>query len=196
MDMTDSFKSMFSSSDNKTTTSPVTTEEDLRLPVGAITHISNLEKEHGLQPGTLLAITQQESGGEKDRANARSKVGAQGWFQFMPATAKQYKVNPADFFSASSGAAKYLSDLNKQFDGDQDKVLAAYNWGQGNVSRKGLEKMPSETSNYLTKVKENISKFGGMFEQKPRSARPEPDPGFPMNMFTPDFKKLLGIEEA
>ena len=33
-----------------------------------------------------------------------------------------------------------------------DKAIAAYNWGPGNVARKGMDNMPMETRNYVNKV--------------------------------------------
>ncbi|MBW2186753.1 MAG: lytic transglycosylase domain-containing protein, partial [Deltaproteobacteria bacterium] len=50
--------------------------------------------------------------------------------------------------------------LLEKYDGDLDHALAAYNWGQGNVDRKGLEHMPTETRNYIAKVKQVVSQFG------------------------------------
>jgi len=204
MEMTEDFKAMFSSKptepSSKQSTPPVT-EKDLKLPVGALQHMSKLEKDYGLQSGILLSIAQQESGGEEDRANAKSKVGAKGWFQFMDKTAKQYDVNTADFYSSSTGAAKYLSSLKQTFEGDLDKMISAYNWGQGNVKRKGMENMPSETSNYLTKVKENLSKFGGLGFSKESMKPPtkdmsqNPKAGFPLFNMTQDFKELMGIQD-
>jgi len=54
------------------------------------------------------------------------------------------------------GGSKYLKQLLDKYDGDLDHALAAYNWGQGNVDRYGLEKMPEETRNYLAKIKSRL----------------------------------------
>lgn len=96
---------------------------------------------------------QQESGGN---TRAVSPKGARGAFQFMPATAKQYGVNVDDLTSSATGAAKMYSDLLKQSGGDLSKALAGYNWGQGNVQRKGMDNMPAETKNYIQKVTANM----------------------------------------
>ena len=54
-------------------------------------------------------------------------------------------------------AAKYLIVLYRQFDDDWQLAVAAYNWGPGNL-RKWIEagsdhdKLPNETSAYITKV--------------------------------------------
>ncbi|MFM1346316.1 lytic transglycosylase domain-containing protein [Yersinia proxima] len=46
----------------------------------------------------------------------------------------------------------YLADLLKDFDGDVNKPVASYNWGQNNVHKHGLGKAPTETRNYLQKI--------------------------------------------
>lgn len=92
---------------------------------------------------------QTESGGNP---SAVSPKGATGAFQFMPATAKQYGVDPTDPESSAVGAAKMYSDLLSKYQGDLPKALAAYNWGQGNVDRQGLDKAPPETQKYIQKV--------------------------------------------
>ncbi|WP_258863998.1 lytic transglycosylase domain-containing protein [Yersinia ruckeri] len=37
------------------------------------------------------------------------------------------------------------------FDGDVNKAIGSYNWGQNNVKKHGLEKAPAETRHYLQK---------------------------------------------
>lgn len=88
------------------------------------------------------------------RSQAVSPAGAQGLMQLMPATAKDLGVQ--DSFDPQQnllGGSRYLKQLLDKYEGDLDKTLAAYNWGQGNVDRKGLEQMPQETRAYLAKVK-------------------------------------------
>lgn len=112
-------------------------------------NFTSLEDKNGLPHGLLQAVMKQESGGNP---NAVSSAGAQGAFQFMPDTAKQYGIDPMNPQQSAQGAASYLGDLNKKYGGDLAKALAAYNWGPGNVDKKGLENAPSETQNYVTKV--------------------------------------------
>ena len=45
-----------------------------------------------------------------------------------------------------------FSDLLKQTGGDLKQALAGYNWGIGNLQRKGLDAAPAETRNYIQKV--------------------------------------------
>ena len=50
-------------------------------------------------------------------------------------------------------SAQSLSETaSGQVCGDLDHALAAYNWGQGNVDRHGLDNMPQETRNYVAKI--------------------------------------------
>jgi len=85
---------------------------------------------------------------------AVSHAGAQGLMQLMPETAQELGVEDSfDPLQNLLGGSKYLKQLLEKYDGDLDHALAAYNWGQGNVDRHGLEKLPEETRNYLAKVK-------------------------------------------
>ncbi len=70
---------------------------------------------------------------------ARSRVGATGLWQFMPATGKRYglEINSlvderCDPIKASYAAAKYLKDLYDIFN-DWTLVIAAYNCGPNNI---------------------------------------------------------------
>lgn len=89
--------------------------------------------------------------------NAVSPAGAQGLFQFMPATAKAYGVNPFDPQSAAVGAARMYGDLSKQFGGGVPSMLAAYNWGSGNLTKKGIQNAPQETRDYIQRVQSGMT---------------------------------------
>lgn len=102
---------------------------------------------------------------------ARSHVGASGLWQFMPATGRHYGLaqnhiydGRHDIYASTNAALDYLQYLHNMF-GDWSLALAAYNWGEGNVSRavnrarsQGLEpvyenlNMPNETRNYVPKL--------------------------------------------
>jgi hypothetical protein len=114
-----------------------------------------LEEKYNLPAGLLNAVMMAESRGIP---NQTSRAGAQGYFQFMPDTAKQYKVKVNDLNSEADGAARLLRDLLKSSNGDLQTALAAYNWGIGNVQRQGMGNMPAETRNYIPKV---LSFMGG-----------------------------------
>lgn len=115
--------------------------------------LSRLEQQFSLPTGLLSAVMQQESGGNP---NAVSPKGALGSFQFMPATAQQYGIDPTDPEQSAVGAARMYSDLLGKYNGDVPSALAAYNWGQGNVDRQGLSNAPAETQNYISKIMGSI----------------------------------------
>ena len=83
---------------------------------------------------------------------ATSKAGAGGVFQHMPATAQELGINPYDPTQSIQGGVKYMGQLLNKYQGDPTKALAAYNWGMGNLDRKGLENAPPETQGYLKNI--------------------------------------------
>jgi soluble lytic murein transglycosylase-like protein len=107
---------------------------------------------YGLPAGLLSRIAYQES---RYDPLAQSPKGAQGIMQFMPATARDFSVDPFDVGSSIWGAAKYLSELRAKF-GNWREAIAAYNWGQGNVQRQGLDAAPKETRDYLDGIAANV----------------------------------------
>lgn len=112
--------------------------------------VDEAERGSTLPPGLMRAIAEVESNWNP---RAVSPKGASGLFQFMPRTAQAYGVDPRDPRSSAQGARRMLEDLWRQHDGDLNKVLASYNWGSGNLARRGLDAMPSETRNYIDKVR-------------------------------------------
>lgn len=123
-------------------------------------HLSTLEAKHKLPSGILDNVWDAESSRGK---NLLSPKGAQGPFQFMPATGRDYGLNSSgdrmDFHKSSEAAARYLSDLLKMFDGDVKKALAAYNWGPGRVRDYGLGRAPKETRDYLHKTMPGLPSY-------------------------------------
>ena len=109
---------------------------------------------NGIPFDVLWRLLYQESRFREDIISGRvtSPVGALGIAQFMPATAAEWRVNALDPASAIPGAARYLRWLIDQFGGDVDKGVAAYNWGIGNVRRKGLAAAPQETVKYVAAI--------------------------------------------
>lgn len=90
---------------------------------------------------------------------ARSRAGALGLMQLMPATALRFGVlDPFDPKQNIIGGCKYLKWLNDYYKGDTVKVVAAYNAGEGAVDRhKGVPPY-RETRAYVPKVMELWSK--------------------------------------
>lgn len=90
---------------------------------------------------------------------AKSRVGAMGLWQFMPATGRMYNLqvnkdidDRMDPEMSTEAAAKYLKSLYRMF-GDWELALAAYNCGPGNVrkaiSRSGGKRTFWEIYNWL-----------------------------------------------
>lgn len=117
-------------------------------------YLGSLEQQYGLPTGLLATQQKRESNFNPD---AVSSAGAQGVAQFMPATAQQYGIDPLDPMQASQGQARMLADLAKKYNGDIPSVLAAYNWGAGNLDRKGLANAPEETRNYVSNIMGDMS---------------------------------------
>jgi len=113
---------------------------------------SKLESLYKLPAGLLKSVATTESGGNQF---AVSGAGAKGLFQFMDGTAKDFGLKGNDVFDpekSANAAAKYFSQLLKSNGGDLVKAIASYNWGIGNVQKKGLGNAPLETQNYVPKV--------------------------------------------
>jgi hypothetical protein len=113
-------------------------------------------KEHGVDPMLAAYILNKETGGMKNPENARSSAGAMGIAQFMPATAKQYGINPDIPEEAASGMGKHLSHLMNKFH-DPKVAAIAYNWGEGNTQKwlnsgADMSKLPKETQKYVASL--------------------------------------------
>lgn len=119
------------------------------VPFGSI--IYQEAQKNNLRPELLAAIVQQES---KFQPTARSIMGAQGLMQLVPKTGRwmgaSNLMNPAQNIMAG---AKYLKYLQDQFNGNETKVIAAYNAGEGNVRRFGGIPPFRETQKYVANVR-------------------------------------------
>jgi len=112
--------------------------------------IKQAAQQHGVSEGLIKAVMHTESG---FNVNAHSPVGAQGLMQLMPATARRFNVSNAyDPQQNIFAGAKYLSWLLKQFNGNTQMALAAYNAGEGNVDKYGGIPPFRETQDYVRRV--------------------------------------------
>lgn len=120
-----------------------------------------LESKYGLPEDLLKKVAMVESSGNPMAVGPETKYGrARGLFQLMPSTARWLGLKDGEEFDpqkASDAAARYLSQLIRQFGGNVNTALAAYNWGPGNVSKFGLENAPKETRDYLQKINGGMS---------------------------------------
>ncbi|GMQ24909.1 lytic transglycosylase domain-containing protein [Algoriphagus sp. oki45] len=106
----------------------------------------------------------------------RSRVGAMGLWQFMPATGRMYGMyvnsdvdDRMDPEMSTDAAAKYLKSLYRMF-GNWEVALAAYNCGPGNV-RKAIRRSGGKTT------------FWGIYNYLPRETRG----------YVPQFQAMLYI---
>jgi soluble lytic murein transglycosylase-like protein len=116
------------------------------VPYGEI--IDKMSAQHGVDAKLVRAVIQVESA---YRQSARSRKGAMGLMQLMPATAKEYGVkDPYDPESNIEGGIKYLKTLLQRL--PRDLALAAYNAGEAAVERfHGIPPYP-ETRNYVARI--------------------------------------------
>lgn len=120
--------------------------------------ISTAARRWGVSEELMRRIYATES--NSGRNPGLSRAGALGPMQFMPDTARQYGVGDrTDLKQSAEGAAHYMADLMKMFQGDLQKAAAAYNWGQGNVQKASarfgadwLSHAPQETQDYVRKT--------------------------------------------
>jgi membrane-bound lytic murein transglycosylase D len=106
----------------------------------------------------------------------RSRMGAMGLWQFMPATGKMYgmEVNSdvddrMDPDHSTESAAKYMKSLYRMF-GDWEVAMAAYNCGPGNV-RKAIRKSGGKKT------------FWGIYDYLPKETR----------SYVPQFQAMLYV---
>jgi soluble lytic murein transglycosylase-like protein len=119
------------------------------VPFGSVIYTE--AKKNNLPPELVAAVVNTES---KFNPTARSRVGALGLMQLVPRTGRWMGAsNLFDPVQNIQAGAKYLKYLSDQFDGDQQKIVAAYNAGPGNVQRFNGVPPFRETRNYVERVK-------------------------------------------
>ena len=151
--------------------------------------VSSVNKPMQFMPSDSLlnAQIETESKGfhrDKNGKLIQSKKGALGVSQVMPKTGVDpgYGVKPL----ANSSEAEYkrfqkdyMAAMLKEYNGDEEKALAAYNYGPGNVNQliidykdKWKNELPLETKSYLTKT----LSLRDQLEAKNKTSLPAPTP--------------------
>lgn len=120
-----------------------------QVPFGTLIYDEAIK--NNISPELVAAVVHTES---KFVPTARSGAGAIGLMQLVPKTGRwmgaRDLTNPAQNIAAGT---RYLRYLNDRFNGDEEKTIAAFNAGEGNVRRFGGVPPFKETRNYLTRVR-------------------------------------------
>ncbi len=105
------------------------------IPADVAAAIYDVALSEGVDPGLAFRLVRTESG---FNANAKSKVGAVGYTQVLPSTARLYEpgLTNKQLFDRSTNLRlgfRYLRDLLERYDGNLRLALLAYNRGPGKV---------------------------------------------------------------
>lgn len=132
-------------------------------PYRALFH--RIARETRVPVALIAAVAAAESGFDP---MARSPKGATGLMQLMPDTARRFNVlnllSPEDNLR---GGANYLRWLSERFGHDMERVIAAYNAGEGAVERAGGTPAIPETLDYLPKVLRYLEHFDKALPERP-----------------------------
>ena len=122
-----------------------------KSPYGEL--IYDIAIRHSINPHLVAALIHVES---SFNPKAVSRKGAVGLMQLLPDTARRFGLKAKkDLFVPEKNieaGIRYLKWLNKRFSGDVEKILAAYNAGEGAVERFGGIPPYRETQNYVKKI--------------------------------------------
>jgi hypothetical protein len=130
-------------------------------PVGSGTIAQKIDQrasQVGLDPHIAEAVARQESGMRQfdPKGNVVANTGstARGIFQLLQGTAKGLGVDRNDTDQNIDGGVRMLADLMRKYSGSQDKAIAAYYWGAGNLDKAITrhQQLPPEVLNYVRGV--------------------------------------------
>jgi soluble lytic murein transglycosylase-like protein len=136
-------------------------------PYGKV--IYDIAVRHSINPHLVAALIHVESA---FNPRAVSRKGAYGLMQLLPETARRFGLTrKKDLFNPKKNleaGVRYLKWLADRFGGDAEKILAAYNAGEGAVERFGGIPPYQETQSYVQKI------FGLLGFTAPPAPAPEP----------------------
>ncbi|MCW5936221.1 MAG: lytic transglycosylase domain-containing protein [Fimbriimonadaceae bacterium] len=131
--------------------------------IGAPPHLAELIQraagEAGVDPMLFDSLVAMESAYDPKSV---SHTGASGLAQLMPGTARLMGVKDVfDPWQNLKGGASYLAQMLRQFGGDEELALAAYNAGPGNVKRHNGVPPFGETQAYVKRVLSRVNALRG-----------------------------------
>jgi soluble lytic murein transglycosylase len=154
-------------------------------PIKYENYIITYSQRYDVDPHLVAAVIRAESDFKEDAVSPR---GAYGLMQIMPESAvwiaenmKLKDFNMENLNDPEINIAMgcwYLNNLNNEFEGNLDLVLAAYNGGRGNVQKwlkdvryskdgKTIDNIPfEETDKYVKKVKTNYNIYLKIYNDK------------------------------
>ena len=116
--------------------------------------IDEIAERNQVEPSLVHSVIKAES---NYNPTALSPKGAQGLMQLIPSTARRFGVsNSFNVQENVEGGVKYLKFLIDLYHNDYKKVIAAYNAGEGAVSKYGGIPPYSETITYVYRVAKNL----------------------------------------
>lgn len=145
------------------------------MPYGDLIHEKS--EKYDVDPALVAAVIEAES---RFKSRAKSPVGARGLMQLMPRTGRW--MGARDLYDPEQNVdagVKYIKYLDKRFDGNLRKTIAAYNAGEGNVERYGGVPPFRETRTYVKRVMKNYDKRSKQlekFQKEQLATAPAPEP--------------------
>ena len=116
--------------------------------------IDQIAERNQVEPSLVHSVIKAES---NYNPAALSPKGAQGLMQLIPSTARRFGVsNSFNVQENVEGGVKYLKFLMDLYHNDYKKVIAAYNAGEGAVTKYGGIPPYAETITYVYRVAKNL----------------------------------------
>ncbi len=139
--------------------------------------VEETAKMYDLEPALVHSVVEVESA---YNPFAISTKGAEGLMQLMPSTARRFGVNntlnPA---TNVEGGVRYLKYLQGVYGNDLQKILAAYNAGEGAVNRYNGIPRYRETENYVYQVGRRLGEKRAAARTQATKAATTPKPAEP-----------------
>ncbi len=141
--------------------------------------IVTLSTEQQIDPFYIAAVISIES---RFGASERSRAGALGLMQILPATARELLYRKTGVKSAPvltegdtniSLGIQYIKELETRYSGNKYFALVAYNWGPANADRvwRGQARVPASVNSYANTILERSLRWRSHYTKAKRSAK-------------------------